>query len=168
MPSWKNRVKVDGSTISKTTLHNEDFIKEKDLKIGDTVIIQKAGDVIPEVVKPVIDKRTGKEKEFVMPTVCPVCGGPVIREEGEAVSRCIGIECRARNLRNIIHFASKEGMNIEGLGEKIVEQLYEKGLIKTIADIYYLKKDDIKSLKKDGEKFAQNLINAIEESKKIV
>ena len=158
-------IKVAGSTISKTTLHNEDFIKEKDLRIGDTVVIQKAGDVIPEVVKAVAEKRTGKEKEFVMPKTCPVCGGPVIREEGEAVSRCIGIECKARNLRNIIHFASKEGMNIEGLGEKIVEQLYEKEFIKTIADIYYLKKEDIKSLKKDGEKFANNLIDAIEKSK---
>ena len=159
-------VKVAGSTISKTTLHNEDFIKEKDLRIGDTVVIQKAGDVIPEVVRAVTEKRTGKEKNFVMPTTCPVCGGPVVREEGEAATRCIGIECKARNLRNIIHFASKEGMNIEGLGEKIVEQLYENGLIKTIADIYYLKKEDIKSLKKDGEKFAQNLIDAIEKSKK--
>ena len=157
--------KIAGSTISKTTLHNEDFIKEKDLKIGDTVVVQKAGDVIPEVVKVIAEKRTGKEKEFVMPDKCPVCGGPVIREEGEAVSRCIGIECKARNLRNIIHFASKEGMDIDGLGEKIVEQLYEKQLIKTIADIYYLSKDDIKSLKKDGEKFASNLIDAIEESK---
>ena len=158
-------VKVAGSTISKTTLHNEDFIKEKDLKIGDTVIIQKAGDVIPEVVRAVVEKRTGEEKNFSMPTACPVCGGPVVREEGEAVTRCIGIECKARNLRNIIHFASKEGMNIEGLGEKIIEQLYEKELIKTIADIYYLKKEDIKSLKKDGEKFAQNLIDSIEKSK---
>ena len=158
-------VKVAGSTISKTTLHNEDFIKQKGLKIGDTVVIQKAGDVIPEVVRPVKRKRTGEEKEFVMPTTCPVCGGPVVREEGEAVTRCIGIECKARNLRNIIHFASKEGMNIEGLGEKIIEQLYENELIKTIADIYYLKKEDIKSLKKDGEKFAQNLMEAIEKSK---
>lgn len=158
-------VKVAGSTISKTTLHNEDFIKEKELKIGDTVIIQKAGDVIPEVVKALKEKRTGCEKPFEMPKVCPVCGGPVIREEGEAVARCIGIECKARNLRNIIHFASKEGMNIDGLGEKIVEQLYEKELIKTIADIYYLKKEDIKTLKKEGEKFATNLIESIEKSK---
>ena len=158
-------VKVSGSTMSKTTLHNEDFIKEKDLKIGDTVIIQKAGDVIPEVVKALKEKRTGSEKPFEMPKVCPVCGGPVIREEGEAVARCIGIECKARNLRNIIHFASKEGMNIDGLGEKIVEQLYEKELIKTIADIYYLKKEDIKALKKEGEKFATNLIESIEKSK---
>ena len=100
-----------------------------------------------------------------MPTICPVCGGPVIREEGEAVTRCIGIECKARNLRNIIHFASKEGMNIEGLGEKIVEQLYENGLIETIADIYYLKQAGIETLKKDGKKFASNLIDAINKSK---
>ena len=111
-------VEVAGSTISKTTLHNEDFIKQKGLKIGDKVIIQKAGDVIPEIVRAVKSKRTGKEKDFVMPTVCPVCGGPVIREPGEVVARCIGIECKARNLRNIIHFASKEGMNIEGLRRK--------------------------------------------------
>lgn len=158
-------VKVAGSTISKTTLHNEDFIKEKDLRIGDTIVIQKAGDVIPEVVKAILYKRTGNEKAFFMPKVCPVCGGKVIREDGESVSRCIGIECKARNLRNIIHFASKEGMNIAGLGEKIVEKLYERELVRTIADIYYLKKEDIKSLKKDGEKFAQNLMDSIEKSK---
>ena len=158
-------VVVAGSKISKTTLHNEDFVIEKGLKIGDRVIIQKAGDVIPEVVRAVTEKRTGKEKEFVMPTVCPVCGGQVIRIPGQSVNKCIGIECPARNLRNIIHFASKEGMNIEGLGEKVIEQLYEKGLIKNIADIYSLKLEDIASLKKDGKKFAENLINAINESK---
>lgn len=108
-------VKVAGSTISKTTLHNEDFIKEKDLKIGDTVIIQKAGDVIPEVVGVVKDKRTGEEKDFKMPDRCPVCGGIIVREEGEAISRCIGIECPAKLLRSIVHFASKVGMEIKGL-----------------------------------------------------
>ena len=159
-------VVVAGSKISKTTLHNEDFIKEKDLRIGDHILIQKAGDVIPEVVKVLKEKRTGKENIFEMPKKCPVCGAPAIREEGEAYVRCIGAECKARNLRNIIHFASKEGMNIEGLGEKIVEQLYNNGLIETIADIYYLKQEDIESLKKDGKKFAKNLIDAIEKSKK--
>ena len=158
-------VVVAGSKISKTTLHNEDFIKEKDLKIGDHVLIQKAGDVIPEVVKVLKEKRTGNEIKFEMPKVCPVCGSPAIREEGEAYVRCIGAECKARNLRNIIHFASKEGMNIEGLGEKIVEQLYNNGLIETIADIYYLKQEDIETLKKYGKKFAKNLIDAIEKSK---
>lgn len=158
-------VVVAGSTISKTTLHNEDFIKEKDLKIRDRVIIQKAGDVIPEVVKALPKKRTGNEKEFVMPTVCPICGAPAVRTPGQVATKCIGIECPARNLRNIIHFASKEGMNIEGLGEKIIEQLMEQGMISNIADIYSLKKEDIASLKKDGQKFAENLINAIEKSK---
>ena len=158
-------VKVAGSTISKTTLHNEDFIKEKGLKIGDTVVIQKAGDVIPEVVDVVLDKRTGKEKEFVMPKECPVCGAPTEREGQEVALRCTGIECSAKLFRNLVHFASKEGMNIEGLGYSIIEQLLERDLIKNIADIYYLKLDDVLSLKKNGTKFAQNLINSIEKSK---
>ena len=158
-------VKVAGSTISKTTLHNEDFIKEKDLRIGDRVIIQKAGDVIPEVVESVKSKRTGEEKEFVMPKVCPVCGAPTIREEGEAVTRCTGIECSAKALRNIVHFASKEGMEIDGLGYSIIEQLIDRKLISNIADIYSLKLEDIASLKKNGKKFAQNLIDSIEKSK---
>ena len=158
-------VKVAGSTISKTTLHNEDFIKEKNLKIGDTVIIQKAGDVIPEVVGVVKEKRTGKEKDFKMPTSCPVCGGIIVREEGEAISRCIGIECPAKLLRSIVHFASKVGMDIRGLGYSIIEELINRGLINNIADIYSLTKQDIASLKKNGDKFAQNLIDAIQESK---
>ena len=158
-------VKVAGSTISKTTLHNEDFVKEKDLKIGDTVVIQKAGDVIPEVVKVVKEKRTGNEKEFIMPNRCPVCGAEAIREPGEAVTRCMGIECSAKALRNIVHFASKEGMDIDGLGYSIIEQLIDKELISNISDIYELKLEDVASLKKNGKKFAQNLIDAIEDSK---
>lgn len=158
-------VKVAGSTISKTTLHNEDFVKEKGLMIGDHVIIQKQGDVIPEIVDVLKEKRTGEEKIFQMPTTCPVCGAPAVREEGESAVRCTGIECPAKALRNIVHFASDEGMDIEGLGYKIVEQLIEKGLISNIADIYDLKLEDIASLKKNGKKFAQNLIDAIEESK---
>lgn len=158
-------VKVAGSTISKTTLHNEDFIKEKGLKIGDIVVIQKAGDVIPEVVDVVLNKRTGEEKEFVMPKECPVCGAPTEREGQEVALRCTGIECSAKLFRNLVHFASKEGMNIEGLGYSIIEQLLERDLIKNIADIYYLKLDDVLSLKKNGTKFAQNLINSIEKSK---
>ena len=150
-------VKVAGSTISKTTLHNEDFIKEKDLKIGDTVVIQKQGDVIPEVVDVIKSKRDGTEREFVMPTVCPVCGAPVVREEGEAVARCIGIECSAKILRNLAHFVSKEGMDIDGLGIKILEQLVDKGLIKNIADIYTLTAEEIASLKKNGKKSAKGL-----------
>lgn len=158
-------VRVAGSTISKTTLHNEDFVIEKDLKIGDTVIIQKAGDVIPEVVGVVKEKRTGNEKEFSMPKVCPVCGAPAVREEGEAVTRCTGIECSAKALRSIVHFSSKVGMDIDGLGYSIIEQLIDRGLIKGIADIYTLKLEDIASLKKNGKKFAQNLIDSINESK---
>ena len=158
-------IRLAGSTISKTTLHNEDFIKEKGLKIGDKVVIQKQGDVIPEVIGVNKDKRTGNEKDFSMPTTCPVCGAPAIREDGEAALRCTGIECPAKLLQNIYHFASKEGMNIEGLGIKIVEQLIDNDLISNIADLYDLKLEDIKQLKKEGTKFSQNLINSIENSK---
>ena len=158
-------VKVAGSTISKTTLHNEDFIKEKDLKIGDTVVIQKAGDVIPEIVKVVEEKRTGEEKKFEMPRICPVCGAEAVREEGEAAIRCTGIECPAKLFRNLVHFVSREAMNIDGLGENIISQLLERGLIKNISDIYELKFEDIASLKKNGKKFAQNLVDSINASK---
>ena len=158
-------VKLAGSTISKTTLHNEDFIKEKDLKIGDTVIIQKAGDVIPEIVEVKKQKRTGNEKEFKMPKKCPVCGAPAIREEGESAVRCTGIECPAKLVRNLIHFVSREAMNIEGLGENIITQLLDRNLISNISDIYTLSFDDIASLKKNGKKFAQNLIDSINKSK---
>ena len=158
-------VKVAGSTISKTTLHNEDFIKEKELEIGDTVVIQKAGDVIPEIVEVKKEKRTGKEKEFNMPKNCPVCGAPAIREEGEAAIRCTGIECPAKLFRNLVHFVSREAMNIDGLGENIIGQLLDRNLISNIADIYSLTFEDIASLKKNGNKFAQNLINSINNSK---
>ena len=159
-------VYVAGSKISKTTLHNEDYIKQNDIRIGDRVIIQKAGDVIPEVVGVNKDKRDGTEKIFEMPRICPVCGAEAVREEGEAVVRCIGIECPAKLYRSIIHFASKDAMDIDGLGEAIIGELIERKLISNIADIYKLTIDDIASLKKNGKKFAQNLINAIEESKK--
>lgn len=158
-------VKVAGSTISKTTLHNQDFIKEKDLKIGDTVVIQKAGDVIPEIVKVLKEKRTGEEKEFEMPTVCPVCGAEAVREEGEAAIRCTGIECPAKLFRNLVHFVSREAMNIDGLGESIIGQLLDRKLIENIADIYTLQFEDIASLKKNGQKFAQNLVDSINKSK---
>ena len=158
-------VVVAGSKISKTTLHNEDYIKERDIRIGDTVIIQKAGDVIPEVIEVNKKKRTGEEQEFKMPTVCPVCGAQAVREEGEAAWYCNGIECPAKLYRGIIHFASREAMDINGLGEAIIEELINRGLISNITDIYKLRFEDIASLKKNGKKFAQNLMDAIEESK---
>ncbi len=158
-------VSIAGSTISKTTLHNEDFIKQKDIKIGDTVLIQKAGDVIPEIVKPIKGKRTGEEKDFEMPKICPVCGALAIRNEGEVATRCTGTECPAKLHRNLVHFVSREAMNIDGLGENIIETLLNKNLISNIADIYNLTFEDICSLKKNGTKFASNLINAIENSK---
>ena len=158
-------VKVAGSTISKTTLHNEDFIKQKELKIGDTVVIQKAGDVIPEIVGVNKEKRTGEEKDFEMPKKCPVCGAETLRIEGEAAVRCTGIECPAKLFRNLVHFVSREAMNIDGLGESIIGQLLERKLIENIADIYTLEFDDVASLKKNGKKFAQNLIDSINRSK---
>lgn len=158
-------IKVAGSTISKTTLHNEDFIKEKGLKIGDRVIIQKAGDVIPEIVEAVVSKRTGEEKDFEMPRACPVCGAEAVREEGEAAVRCTGIECPAKLHRNLVHFVSREAMNIDGLGENIIAELLERKMISNIADIYDLKFEEIASLKKNGKKFAQNLIDSINASK---
>ena len=158
-------VVVAGSRISKTTLHNEDYIRGRDIKIGDTVIIQKAGDVIPEVIGVNKKKRTGEEKNFEMPTVCPVCGAQAVREEGEAAWYCNGIECPAKLYRGIIHFASREAMDINGLGEAIIEELINRGLISNITDIYKLTFENVASLKKNGKKFAQNLIDAIEESK---
>ena len=158
-------VKVAGSTISKTTLHNEDFIKEKDIMIGDTVVIQKAGDVIPEIARVIKEKRTGNETKFEIPRICPVCGATAVREEGESAVRCTGVECPAKLYRNLVHFVSREAMNIDGLGENIIGQLLDNKLIENIADIYTLKFEDIASLKKNGKKFAQNLIDSINKSK---
>ena len=158
-------VVVAGSKISKTTLHNEDFIRQKDIRIGDTVVIQKAGDVIPEVVDVKKQKRTGEEIEFEMPKVCPVCGAQTVREIGEAAWYCNGVECPAKLYRGIIHFASKDAMDIVGLGDAIIEELINRGLISNITDLYKLTLEDIASLKKNGKKFAQNLINSIEASK---
>lgn len=158
-------VRVAGSVISKTTLHNEDFVKEKDIRIGDRVLIQKAGDVIPEVVEVLKEKRTGKETIFEMPKVCPVCGAETIREEGVAVTRCTGIECPAMLFRSLIHFVSRDAMDIDGMGPAIIEQLLDKKIISNIADIYSLKYEDIVSLDRMGDKSAQNLLNSIEKSK---
>lgn len=158
-------VVVAGSTVSRATLHNIDYIREKDLKIGDTVLIQKAGDVIPEIVKVLTEKRDGSEREFEMPRVCPVCGSPVHREEGEAAWRCTDVDCPAQLTRNIIHFVSRDAMNIDGMGPQIVEKLLEHELIKSSADLYYLKKEQLAALDKLGDKSAENLLAAIEKSK---
>jgi len=158
-------VRLAGTNVSRATLHNEDYIKDKDIRLGDTVLVQKAGDIIPEVVEVVKEKRTGNEIVFQMPKKCPVCGSDVERVENEAAVRCTGIECPARLFRSIVHFASRDAMDIEGLGPANVELLLNQGLIKNIADIYYLKSDDVEKLDRMGKKSAENLINAIEKSK---
>jgi DNA ligase (NAD+) len=156
-------VKVGGVEVSRATLHNQDEIDKKDIRIGDTVIIQRAGDVIPEVVQVVTSKRKGTEKKFRMPSKCPVCGADVIKEE--ALHRCIGLDCPAQLKGRIKHFASKRAMDIEGLGTKLIDQLVDKGLVKDVADIYYLKKEDLIALERMADKSAQNIIDAIEASK---
>lgn len=158
-------VRVGGVTVSRATLHNMDEIEKKDIRIGDTVIIQRAGDVIPEVVKVIESKRTGKEKRFVMPAMCPECGSHVVRLEGESAHRCIGLVCPAQIKEHITHFASRGGMDIEGLGDKMVAQLVDAKLIRDPADIYFLKKEKILTLERMAEKSANNLLTAIERSK---
>ena len=155
-----------GSTISRATLHNEDFIKEKDIRIGDYVVIQKAGEVIPEVVSVVTDKRDGSEREFTFPTVCPACGAPIIRLEDAAAYHCSDpMTCPAQVREGIIHFASRDAMNIEGLGPAVINQLLQAGLIHNAADLYYLKKEQLLTLERMGEKSADNLLNSLENSK---
>jgi DNA ligase (NAD+) len=158
-------VEVGGVTVSRATLHNEDEIRRKDVRIGDTVVVQRAGEVIPEIVEVVKEKRTGAEIEFRMPDHCPVCGARVERPEGEAVARCVGIACPAQIRERIIHFASRAAMDIEHVGPALVDQLIEKGLVHDPADLYYLKKDDLAKLERMAEKSASNVINAIEASK---
>lgn len=159
---------VAGSTISRATLHNEDYIKEKDLKIGDMVSIRKAGDVIPEVVEAKKERRTGQEKEFKMITNCPMCNTPLIKKEGQVDYYCPNKKCPARSIEELIHFASRDAMNIDGLGDRIVEDFYNFHFIATIADIYSLKNhaQDLIRLEGYGDKSVNNLLNAIEESKK--
>ena len=156
-------VKVGGVEVSRATLHNQDEIDKKDVRVGDTVIIQRAGDVIPEVVQVITSKRTGSEKKFKMPSKCRVCGAEVIKEE--AIHRCIGLDCPAQLKGRIKHFASKRAMDIEGLGVKLIDQLVDKGLVKDVADIYYIKKEELIALERMADKSAQNIIDAIEESK---
>jgi len=156
---------LDGSTVSRATLHNEDEVKRKDVRINDTVLVQKAGDVIPEVVKVIKEKRTGNEIEFEMPDKCPVCGEEVFREEDEAVTRCTNISCPAQRKESILHFVSRDAMDIEGVGPSLVDQLLNNNLIEDYADLYYLKQEELLDLERMAEKSSQNVIEAIEASK---
>ncbi len=160
-------VSVGGVTVSRATLHNEDEVKKKDIRIGDTVLIQRAGDVIPEVVKVITTKRTGAEQVFQMATACPVCGSEVLRLEGEAVWRCVNANCPAQVKERIKHFASKRAFDIDGMGDKLVGQLVDKGLVKSYADLFFLDTATVADLERMGEKSAQNLMDAIVKSKRI-
>lgn len=159
-------VQVGGVTVERATLHNQDEIDKKDVRIGDTVIVQRAGDVIPEVVGPVKQKRTGKEKKFKIPGKCPVCGTQVYREPDEAVARCTNMSCPAMIKQTIKHFASKGAMDIDGLGSKIVDQLVDRELVHSVADLYRLTIDDFLSLERLAEKSSQNLIDSINKSRR--
>ncbi|MCT4785947.1 NAD-dependent DNA ligase LigA [Exiguobacterium aestuarii] len=158
-------VSVAGSTVTYATLHNEDFIKEKDLHIGDRVVIKKAGDVIPAVVSALASERSGEERAIEFPTHCPACGSELIRLEGEADHRCVNPECPAQLLEGLIHFVSRQAMNIDGLGEKVITQLHEAGLVHNVADLYRLNRDDLLGLERMGETSVTNLLSAIEQSK---
>ncbi len=158
-------VRIGGVTVSRSTLHNWDEIERKDIKIGDTVVVERAGDVIPHVVSVVTEKRTGKEKSPPVPQKCPACGSEVVREEGEVAVRCVSLHCPAQVQEKIIHFASRGGMDIEGLGEKNVGLLYSRGLIRHFEDIYKIEKSDLVDLPRFADKSARNLIDAIGRSK---
>ncbi len=158
-------VRLAGTTVTNATLHNQDFIDKLDVRIGDTVLVRKAGEIIPEVLSVVAAKRPPDARPYRLPERCPECGAPIARDEDGAAMRCTGAECPAQRLRNIVHFASREAMDIEGLGESVAANLIAAGLLSTPAGIYYLKADDIAKLDRMGEKSAQNLINAIEKSK---
>jgi DNA ligase (NAD+) len=160
-------VKLSGTTISRSTLHNEDEIKRKDIRIGDTVLIERSGDVIPKVVAVMKEKRTGNERPFIFPKKCPVCHSSVFQAEGEAVSRCTNPSCPAKLKESLLHFASRRAMNIEGLGEAVVDQLLAKGLVSNVPDIYTLRLEDLVNLERMGLKSAGNLLSEIEKSKKI-
>ncbi|MGG4012059.1 NAD-dependent DNA ligase LigA [Bacillus smithii] len=158
-------VRVAGTTVQRASLHNEDYIREKDIKIGDEVVIKKAGDIIPEVVRPIKERRKGEEKEFHMPGHCPECGSELVRLDGEVALRCINPKCPAQIREGLIHFVSRNAMNIEGLGEKVIAQLFREQLVKDVADIYQLTKDQLLQLDRMGEKSVSNLLKAIEDSK---
>ncbi|CAA9445479.1 MAG: DNA ligase (NAD(+)) [uncultured Rubrobacteraceae bacterium] len=158
-------VNVGGVTISRATLHNEDYVKEKGILVGDAVVVERAGDVIPQVVRAIPEERTGEEYAFEMPKTCPVCGEPVARPEGEAVTRCVNARCPAQALEHIIHWSSKAAMDIEGLGEKVATKLFDLGLARDVAEVYDLRPEQLDPLEGFGEKSAENLVRAIEKSK---
>ena len=158
-------VKVAGTTVKRASLHNEDLIREKDIKMGDYVVIKKAGDIIPEVVKVLAEKRTGEEKVFSMPKECPECGSELVHLDGEVAVRCINPKCPAQIREGLIHFVSRDAMNIDGLGEKVITQLFKENLIEDVADIYRLQFEQLVNLERMGEKSARNLLEAIEKSK---
>ena len=159
-------VRLAGTTVTNATLHNQDFITEKDVRIGDTVLVQKAGEIIPEIVSVLKEKRPKGTIPYRLPDRCPVCGSPVVRDEDGAALRCTGAECPAQLVRHLVHFASRDAMDIEGLGPAVVENLVNAGLLKAPGDLYSLQAEDIKALERMGKKSAQNLISAIEKSKK--
>lgn len=158
-------VRIAGSIVQRATLHNEDFIREKDIKLGDYVVVKKAGDIIPEVVNVLVDRRTGDEVDFHMPTHCPDCESELVRLDEEVALRCINPKCHAQIREGLIHFASRNAMNIEGLGEKVTSQLFHAQLVNDVADIYKLTKEQLLQLERMGEKSVQNLLTAIENSK---
>lgn len=158
-------VRLAGTTVTNATLHNQDFITEKDIRIGDTVVVQKAGEIIPEIVSVVTSKRPDGTVPYELPRQCPVCGAPVVRDEDGAHVRCTGAECPAQLLRNLTHFASRDAMDIEGLGPAVVEGLVQAGLVHTPADLYTLRQEDVAALERMGQKSAENLLAAIEKSK---
>jgi DNA ligase (NAD+) len=159
-------VNIGGVTIERATLHNEDDIHRKDIREGDWVLVQRAGEVIPEIVEPIVSKRTGHEQIFHMPRICPVCGAEVIRPEGEAMHRCTNTACPAQALEQIKHFASKGAMDIEGMGEKLCQALFENGLVKDSGDIYYVIREQFLGLERMGEKSVAKLLASIEASKR--
>jgi DNA ligase (NAD+) len=158
-------VRVGGVVISSAALHNEEDIHRKDIRIGDWVVVQRAGEVIPEIVEPIVSRRTGKEKIFSMPSRCPVCGSEVIKPEGEAMHRCTNAACPSQALERIKHFVSRGAMDIDGVGEKLCQALFEAGLIKDAADLYYLNKEQLLGLERMADKSASNVLNSIEKSK---
>ena len=158
-------VRLAGTTVTNATLHNQDYIAEKDIRVGDTVLVQKAGEIIPEILEVDVSKRPEGAEPFVFPDTCPVCGAPVSRDADGAAIRCTGAECPAQLLRNLTHFASRDAMDIEGLGPAVVQQLVDSGLVRNAADLYSLHAADVAKLDRMGEKSAENLIRAIENSK---